>query len=672
MDQEADRVRKAAILSLAFLSVGNVRAKQDNQSPMSPLTGHDHVISGQEIRDWGLIRISDILDLAPGFSGWSVDGFRQDGFVFGAGPAGSQQWRIAVDGQEVDARFVDGFHSEALPISTSSIKSVRLRPPGSGPGGISSSGWILFETTASDSLSATAVVSVGNEIGDPGPYRYTEFATPNVDRDGPSADVQVIVPLNADWGSGAFFEPRNGGPIRLSAGVRADQAHLTNEAILDRVYVLYDGVRKPRMTLIQPRLGLEVEGRGGLHRVRWTQTTLRDLPFLEAMGSELPVSRHSSSLRASGLQRTGGLSVTYSVSAIRSSLPERSNGQNLSLDWAESLLRFRLGLSPSGPQPNWSLGYSVLKRRPGAGGFEPYLPAVPQLDFRVSRSLASGWKQVWSGQLVVGRYPAARLLPGLYMDLTRSEGPWAWSARAGFVAETPELSGPEALWLAGGWDYPGGGAGRSKTADRAYDTRTGSVDLQVARKRGNIDWAVAVFGRAVHGLNLASGSMEPDSLFEARYLSERVFSADVSGTLVGLRAWASQGLGSNLTHRLDYSLVRPAKGDDAFRQALSGLPEVRVRYSLRASPFPRTFFGLIARYDSMTEWPRYRTESGGERPVRLPARVTVDATFSKQLAGKHLRLHATLRNLTRGLTSSHPAGPLQDLVFVAGLTASLR
>ncbi len=660
------------LLILVLAGVGPVWGRQDISVSMKPLSSQDHVISGQEIRDWGLIRIADILELAPGFSGWSADGFRADGFVFGAGPAGSQQWRIAVDGQEVDARFVDGFHSEALPVSTSSIKSVRLRPPGAGPGGLSSSGWILFETNASDSLGATATVSVGNEAGDPGPYRYTELATPNVDRDGPSADVQLIIPFAAGRGDGAFFEPRDGGPLRLSLGVRADQAHLTNEAILDRVYVLFDGVRKPRMTLIQPRLGIELQRPGGLHRVTWTQTTLRDLPFLEAMGSELPVSRHSRSLRASGRQVARGLAVTYSVSASRSSMPERSNGEDLSLDWAESLMRLRLEIASAGADPVWSLGYSMLKRRPNSRGFEPFLPTVPHVDFRVTRSLASGWSRVWSGQIVLGRYPTTRVLPGLYMDMVRTEGPWTWSARAGFVAETPEDSGVEALWLAGGWDYPGDGAGRSLGPDRAHDVRTGSLDLEARQTRGDVEWAVALYGRSVHGLNVPAGRLEPDSLFEARYLSERVFRADVSGTLVGVRAWASQRVGEYLSHRLDYGFAHTARGDEAFRQAVSGLPQVRARYSLRVSPYPRTFFGLVARFDSRTEWSRYRTVSGGEDVVRLPARVTVDATFSKQLAGKHLRLHATLKNLTRGLTSSHPAGPLQDLVFVVGLRASLR
>jgi hypothetical protein len=645
--------------------------QQADGGPMTALSRQDHVISGQEIRDWGLIRVSDILELAPGFSGWSRDGFRTDGFVFNAGPAGSQQWRIAIDGQEVDARFVDGFHSETLPVSTSSIKSVRLRPPGSGPGGLSSSGWILFETIALDSLAATASVAVGNEVGDPGPYRYTDLATPNVDRDGPSADIQVNIPITAGLGKGAFFKPKNGGPLRFSLGVRADQAHLTNEAILDRVYVLFDGARKPRMTLIQPRFGIELQRRGGVHRVTWTQTTLRDLPFLEAMGSELPVSRHSRSIRASGMQRTGGISLSYSISASRSSLPERSNGQDLALGWADSLLRLRLEIGSAAVNPDWSLGYSILKRRPDSRGFEPSLPPVPRFDFKIARSMASGWSQVWSGQIVLGRYPSTRVLPGLSVDMVRTEGLWTWSARAGFVAETPEETGVEALWLAGGWDYPGDGAARSAAQDQAQDIRTGSLDLQIQREKGGSSWAVALYGRAVHGVNLPVYRLEPDSLFEARYLSGRVFEADVGGIILGVRAWATQKLGDHLNHRLDYGFAHKPEGDEAFEQAMSGLPQVRLRYSLRAQPYPRTFLGVIARFDSETEWLGYRTESGGTGVIRLPARVAVDATFSKQLAGTHLRVYATLKNLTRGLTSGHPTGPLQDMVFVAGLRVSL-
>ncbi|NNE69978.1 MAG: hypothetical protein HKN29_06390, partial [Rhodothermales bacterium] len=541
-------MRCAAVLLLGALWTLPVLA-QHPAAPAANVPPDAYVISGDEVRHWGLVRLGDIMQLAPVFSGYTADGFRTSGLLFGAGAEGSPPWRVAVDGVEVDATFLDGVHSEALPVSTSRIDEIILLPPGPGPGGLSAAGWVMIRTLPPGrGVGGTFVASAGNEVGDPGPYRYLEEAAPNVDRDGPSADFQVTVPLR--WATPG---------LTMHVGARADQAHLTESSILERVYVLYDGVRKPRMTLLQPRLGLDWRQGEDTHRLRWSQTTLRDLPFFEAMGSELPISRHLGALRMSGSRTKGAFRTSYAVSVERAEMLERSNRFGLNLDWAETRYRTRVAVSPVSQE--WALSASVVGRRPDVAGFTPHLTPVPIVEAEIHRTLDSGIRQSWSGRLTLGRVPHLRLLPGLYVHLWSDARPWQWSVRAGFVAETPEVAAPEALWLAGGWDYPGEGAERS-TATGARDVRTASLDATVARQfeRGHVQ--VSLFGRAYHGLNKAATVLEPDSLFLDRYLADRDFRGEVRGRTLGVRVSGTQDLGPWMNHRLDYTVTgRPAASE---------------------------------------------------------------------------------------------------------------
>lgn len=638
----------------------------------------EFALSGEDLRNWGVIRFGDALKLSPFFTGYSVDGFRTHGSLFGAGLAGGAHFRVILDGAEVHADFVDGLHSEMLPVPTSRIARMVIRPPGPGPTGIASSGWVIIETVpAASGPLVTLAASAGNEVGDPGPFRYTDRSTPNVDRDGPSADLETVLPVSGLLPGVLRRGQAKEATLHLRAGVRADQAHLTEAGILDRVYVLYDGVRKPRMTLIQPRLGLDWIRGENQHRVRWSQTNLRDLPFLEVMGSELPISRQQQTIQAFGVERRRGLRFGYSISVFRAEMAERANRDQLDLGWTRT--RSRLRATVASIDREWLVGLSLLGQKLDVDGFSPSLRPVPKLDARWDRQLDSGIHRTVSGQMVLGRYPGLRLLPGAYLNLESNRTVWEWSLRLGFVAESPESTGPEALWLAGGWDYPGVGASRSTTADAASDIRSATLDASLGRSFGApsgepdnpaMTVHLQAFVRGHHGLNAPDAVFQPDSLFLARYLAQRTFGEGVRGQTFGLRASGSQSIGPGVTHRLDYTITRKRSSDDAFIQAASFLPEVQIRYTVNAEPYPRTFFGLIARFQSETVWEQYRVD-GGDQPVRLPARAVVDATFSKQFAGSVLRVHLALKNLTRGRVPAHPVAPSQDLTFVAGIRASL-
>ncbi|NNE69590.1 MAG: hypothetical protein HKN29_04410 [Rhodothermales bacterium] len=125
-----------------------------------------------------------------------------------------------------------------------------------------------------------------------------------------------------------------------------------------------------------------------------------------------------------------------------------------------------------------------------------------------------------------------------------------------------------------------------------------------------------------------------------------------------------------MNHRLDYTVTGRPAASETFRQATAFLSGVDIRYALRVMPYPRTSFALIARFQSETTWSQFREAETGE-PVRLPAQALIDATFSKQLAGPLLRVHLTVRNLTRGTTVDHPIAPQRDMVFIAGIRATL-
>src|SRR5690606_38811992 len=156
--------------------------------------------------------------------------------------------------------------------------------PAPAAGRWASRGTLRFEADPPEAgLEARGAWQIGNETGDPGPYRYTDRETPNVDKSGP--DVE---------GALRYEAPALGGLARA----RALRAYATDVAINPRTgLATRRGSRSQRTVTAEVRAGA---GRGARHAFGLGGRYVSSLFFLEAAGRELPLRRFDAHLDAGG------------------------------------------------------------------------------------------------------------------------------------------------------------------------------------------------------------------------------------------------------------------------------------------------------------------------------------------------------------------------------------
>jgi len=149
------------------------------------------VITRDELKFISIVKLSDIFQLLPNLELYSIDGYR-----FRPNPGrdltnSKNDIHIFINGTKVFYGLSEIFNINHLPIHPEQIDSIIA---------ISGSAFykneylqgivldfILKENT--DDYKFVFTHSSGNEIGDPGPYTYTEFATENVDQVGPNTQA---------------------------------------------------------------------------------------------------------------------------------------------------------------------------------------------------------------------------------------------------------------------------------------------------------------------------------------------------------------------------------------------------------------------------------------------------------------------------------------------------
>lgn len=149
------------------------------------------VITRDDLKFISILKLSDIFQLLPHLELYSTDGYR-----FRPNPGrdltnSKNDIHLFINGTKVFYGLSEVFNINHLPIHPEQIDSI-----------IAISGSVFYNNEylqgividfilreITDDYKFAFTHSSGNEIGDPGPYTYTEFATENVDQIGPNTQA---------------------------------------------------------------------------------------------------------------------------------------------------------------------------------------------------------------------------------------------------------------------------------------------------------------------------------------------------------------------------------------------------------------------------------------------------------------------------------------------------
>ena len=151
------------------------------------------VFSGDFLQQSGITRLSDILKFAGEWTLSTTSGMRYYANVSGLDLEPASNWQIMLDGQIMDLQELDVNNLNALPVSIDLIDSVEIySDPALVEGNFAGHGIIHIHTKQiKDGIAIKGFNNIGNETGDPGPYVFTKYSSPNVDRLGPNFSLSA-------------------------------------------------------------------------------------------------------------------------------------------------------------------------------------------------------------------------------------------------------------------------------------------------------------------------------------------------------------------------------------------------------------------------------------------------------------------------------------------------
>jgi hypothetical protein len=610
------------------------------------------VIHSSEIREAGITRIADLVFLIDDWAGATIDGFSWEMSPLGGAGDPSSRWIVLVDGVRIDSdRF--GYSSlDLVPVHVGEIDSVEVTStPVLSGGELAANGLIHFHTRRARGFGIGGAGSTGNESGDPGPYAYTEFATPNVDRIGPDYSAYGEYGADAAWARAAAHRYRH---------------YPTDEAVRARNFGMASG-DYPQMTLEAASGSLGFDFLGGSHRGFAAGSRFDDYFFFKPYGREIPVIARLAAGGLAGRVPLGGQKgIEYRVSYTQREIDHRRNAYDLDFDWREDRWRGSAELSLEG---------SSLRQHYGAG-FESARAksshALSENGFDLA-SLYAGWdlrafdrhSQAAGLKLTGGEGAAA--LETFVAETWRASASHRFDLSASYTETLPEHDGRIWYWDERGYSFledAGVGVSRGEPLGAA---RRWSIDAAwSSRLARGVSGGAAVYYRSGANLVLEEQRFQFDALEQAFSAPIRLVS-DQEGGVAGCDLFFDAQPGG-VRLRTSYRFEKAVTGGESFRRRCDAVPRHLFRQTASYAPAPSFTLWTRLNYMSASVWHDYDNaaeESGGLYESRVDPFLTIDAAAVKWLWEKRIRASVLFRDLLRQSPRYHPIGAAFDTsVFV--------
>ncbi len=334
-------------------------------NPLEDKLMQRQVITGAMIKAAGIQTISGIFYLANDWNFYSIDGYERELSANGLSSYQQQNFIVMIDGQRIDDKVFDVQNINQLPISIDQVDYVVLiNTPQIYNGEFTSGGLIDIHTKKpAKGLSAFGYQGVGDQTGDPGPYAFTGFRTPNVDKMGYYLSGGASIAAD-NW--------------YLKASTKTEQNFETDGEVNNRVSNLYPNYNKAYMYSTYYKLNVKLLG--GNQQLMLGNTRHYDFFFFKPYGDEIPVYRFFKHLGLSGTINPGGnFGIKYSLIYSVNEIGQWVNKLNLDFNWQQFNYYAKL-------QGNYTINNLFLTF---GGGYKNLTGRSPENSFKKSLDIAN-------------------------------------------------------------------------------------------------------------------------------------------------------------------------------------------------------------------------------------------------------------------------------------------
>lgn len=607
------------------------------------------IIEGETLEAAGVTRLSGLIRMLDGWGATTVDGFTWRGSPAGLSPLDLQQWTVSIDGRPIGINSFGSIGLNRLPVDVNRIERIKVYTlPGICNGRLIEDGLIDIQTTGGGRRLQVRMAAE-NETGDSGPYRFTELATPNVERIGP------------DFSLGAWEQRERsgaGGALMWMEHYPIDAATLNRNSAISAGEEIVIQLGAASITASTDRFG-------GRHDVLITYSHLEDFFFFKPYGQEIPV---TSRLVHAGLDSEWDIGQSTQVGVGlgygSNTLEHRTNARYLDFDWRPRRLdvvahatrateRVDVTIGAGSEFIHAKTGFGLTDRDVLVGRIGANVTCRWNRSHRelVYASMAAGEGDVAFGARILHTWSPPNGGRSLGLGVVYSERLpaddhrfWFWNERGYAFLED------------GGVDV-----GRAARLDVA---RVASVDAFWREYLGgSFDMELRAYLRRSAGLQLERQVFRYVPLTESFFAPVELVS-DQSGRVGGLGAQLAYRPASSWVWMLRYWYQREMGGDRLFEESWNKLPRHGLRLQTTWTPVPSLALWASLEYWSGSRWAEYvevEEQSGGRYPATIDDRFNLELTIQKWFWKRRLRGDLGFRNLLDRTIRYHPVGASFDL-----------
>jgi len=306
------------LLHLSIFAQGNFQTDSQVQQK---------ILKQDDFKSAGIINISDILTLVNDWQLSSIDGYSYAVSPNNLSPYQNQNLIVTVDGQRYDMNNQDFINLNLIPLSIDQIDSVIIiSSPQLFNNEFTAGGLInIITKKPAQGLSFNFFGSVGNEVGDPGPYIFTQEKSTNVDKLG------YLLSFNLNTSGKDWY---------LRTFVKTEENFMTDRAIIDRISGVSDDTKT---NMIAASAILDFNALKGEHHLLFGYTENDGFIFYNYIGNELPNKNTIKHIGLNGeITFNNQLGLNYFIKKSNNRIGNRESSKISDFNWESDVTLVRV------------------------------------------------------------------------------------------------------------------------------------------------------------------------------------------------------------------------------------------------------------------------------------------------------------------------------------------
>ncbi len=622
----------------------------------------NQIITSENISSAGVSRLSDIYFLLDNWNTVTIDGFRWQIFSSMVPFDQSQNWILMLDGQKLDINFFDMKNINLLPIASWKIDSIEtISSQGLYKGEYADYGLINISTKKpAKGFSFFSQIYVGNEEGDPGPYKYVKkYYSENIDIIGPDYAMGLEfgsdpINISLNYKTNAQIYPTSDTPISYRL---TDYEFKYRKVFTDALSILID---LPAI-FGKPKLIASYSGTG---KYAMISSYGSDLIYYAPLSHEVPVDNKFGYIGLSGIiDFDAASSLNYAFNWSSNKLKNPKEISEYMIDWQINNYYFKTEFNRSGNNLDYTIGAGVNHYIATA----PYSLADNTVDHYTiygSMNFAVNENIKQSAELMLLYNGKNSAIKSSAVNKIKINDYNVLESKISFSNQFFDEYNNIWYWVTKGYKLP---TDYSMEANNADNIST-NISLDVKWNYFPLDGIKIQFGSFVnHFYNMIYENKQieynPD---EKTISSNSIIETGISGNTYGISVKAHHKISGKFSHSLFYMYSAETGSEKLFTAFHDIFHEHKLNYKAQYSPDDNFGINLSVTFLSPSKWSNFNDiemESGGIYKAKQGSRLLCDAVILKWFWEKRFKVNMTFKNIFSYENRYTPIGAHFDFCF---------